>query len=69
MTCVLSSWNYDAKLGETTFLVMEAILANPIFWIVVAAASEVIGLNPKWKANSVVQLIFQVLGLVKGKKG
>ena len=69
MTCVLSSWNYDAKLGETTFLVMEAILANPIFWIVVAAASEVIGLNPKWKANSVVQLIFQVLGLLKGKKG
>jgi hypothetical protein len=48
---------------------MEAILANPIFWIVVAAASEVIGLNPKWKANSVVQLILQVLGLLKGKKG
>jgi hypothetical protein len=48
---------------------MEVILASPIFWIAVAAASEIIGLNPKWKANSVVQLIFQVLGLLKGKKG
>ena len=48
---------------------MEVILANPIFWIVVAAASEIIGLNPKWKANSIVQLIFQVLGLLKSKKG
>ena len=69
MTCVLSSWNSGAKLGETIFLVMEAILANPIFWIVIAAASEIIGLNPKWKANSIVQLIFQVLGLLKSKKG
>jgi hypothetical protein len=48
---------------------MEAILANPIFWIAVAAASEIIGLNPKWKANSVIQLIFQVLNLLKAKKG
>jgi hypothetical protein len=48
---------------------MEAILANPIFWIVIAAASEIIGLNPKWKANSIVQLVFQVLGLLKSKKG
>ena len=48
---------------------MEVILASPIFWIAVAAASEIIGLNPKWKANSVVQLIFKVLGLLKGKKG
>jgi hypothetical protein len=48
---------------------MEAILSNPIFWIAVAAASEIIGLNPKWKANSIVQLIFQVLNLLKAKKG
>jgi hypothetical protein len=48
---------------------MEAILANPIFWIVIAAASEIIGLNPKWKANSIIQLIFQVLNLLKAKKG
>ena len=48
---------------------MEAILSNPIFWIVIAAASEIIGLNPKWKANSVIQLVFQVLNLLKAKKG
>ena len=47
---------------------MEAILANPIFWITVAAASEIIGLNPQWKANSIVQLIFQVLRTLKPKK-
>ena len=48
---------------------MEAILSNPIFWIVVAAASEIIGLNPKWKANSIIQLIFQILKALKPKKG
>ena len=48
---------------------MEAILSNPIFWIVIAAASEIIGLNPKWKANSVIQLVFQILKALKPKKG
>jgi hypothetical protein len=48
---------------------MEAILANPIFWIAVAAASEIIGLNPKLKANSIVQLVFQILRTLKPKKG
>lgn len=48
---------------------MEAILASPIFWIVVAAASEIIGLNPKLKANSIIQLIFQILKALKPKKG
>jgi hypothetical protein len=47
---------------------MEAILASPIFWIVIAAASEVIGLNPKWKANSIIQLVFQILKALKPKK-
>jgi hypothetical protein len=47
---------------------MEAILASPIFWIVIAALSEIIGLNPKWKANSIVQLVFQVLKALKPKK-
>jgi len=48
---------------------MEAILANPIFWIAVAAASEIIGLNPKLKANSIIQLVFQILKVLKPKKG
>lgn len=48
---------------------METIFSNPIFWIVVAAASEIIGLNPKLKANSIIQLIFQILKALKPKKG
>ena len=48
---------------------MELILASPIFWIVIAAVSEIIGLNPKWKANSIIQLVFQILKALKPKKG
>ena len=48
---------------------MEIILASPIFWIAVAAASEIIGLNPKWKANSIIQVVFQILNALKPKKG
>lgn len=49
------------------FLPME-FLHHPAFWIVVAAASELIALSPL-KSNSVVQLVFQVLNLLKAKKG
>lgn len=42
---------------------------HPAFWIVVAAASELIALSPL-KSNSVVQLIIQALYAIKpGKKG
>ena len=47
---------------------MEAIFANPIFWVCIAAASEIIGLNPKLKANSIIQLVFQILKALKPKK-
>jgi hypothetical protein len=47
---------------------IEDVLAHPAFWIVVAAASEIIGLS-KLKDNSVVQLLFTVLRSLKGKKG
>lgn len=43
-------------------------LSHPAFWIVVAAASELIALSPL-KSNSIIQLVFQVLYLLKGKKG
>lgn len=43
-------------------------LNHPAFWIVVAAVSELIALSPL-KSNSIVQLIFQVLNLLKAKKG
>jgi hypothetical protein len=44
------------------------ILHNAAFWIVVAAASELIGMNPKLKANSIVQLVLQLLELLRPKK-
>jgi hypothetical protein len=44
------------------------ILHNAAFWIVVAAASELIGMNPKLKANSIVQLALQLLELLRPKK-
>ena len=42
-------------------------LSHPAFWIVVAAASELIALSPL-KSNSIVQLVFQILSVLKGKK-
>ena len=38
------------------------------FWVVVAAASELIALNPKLKANSIIQLTFQILNLLRSRK-
>lgn len=43
------------------------VLAHPAFWIVVAAASELIALSPL-KSNSVVQLVFQILDMLRVKK-
>ena len=42
-------------------------LSHPAFWICVAAASELIALSPL-KSNGIVQLVFQVLSVLKGKK-
>ena len=44
-----------------------AILESAIFWIIVAAASEIIALSPL-KDNSVIQLIFSLLGQLKKDK-
>ena len=46
--------------------VME-FLNSPIFWIIVAAASEIVALSPA-KSNSIVQLIFTALESIKPKK-
>jgi hypothetical protein len=43
-------------------------LSHPAFWIVVAAASELIAMSPL-KSNSIIQLVFQILNLLKAKKG
>jgi hypothetical protein len=41
-----------------------AILESAIFWIVIAAASEIIALTPL-KSNSVVQLVLSALNSIK----
>lgn len=48
---------------------IEEILAHPAFWIVVAAASELIGISPKLRENSLLQLLFTALRTLKAKKG
>ncbi len=43
---------------------MHDLLANPITWVVIAAASEIIALSPL-KDNSVVQLLLRALVQLK----
>jgi flagellar biosynthesis/type III secretory pathway protein FliH len=47
---------------------IEEVLASPITWIVIAAASEVIALSPM-RDNSLVQLVLHALRALKTKKG
>jgi len=44
-----------------------AILESAIFWIVIAAASEIIALTPL-KSNSVIQLVLSALESIKPAK-
>ena len=44
-----------------------AIFESAIFWIVVAAASEIIALTPL-RSNSVIQLVIQALNSIKPAK-
>ena len=43
------------------------VLESAAFWIIVAAASELIALSPL-KDNSIIQLVLHALNSVKGKK-
>ena len=43
------------------------VFESAIFWIIIAAASEVIALSPL-KDNSIIQLVLHALDSVKGKK-
>ena len=43
---------------------MEDLLSHPAFWIVLAAASELIALSPL-KDNSLIQVAFTALRLLK----
>ena len=42
-------------------------LHHPAFWVVVAAASELIAISPL-KDNSIIKLVFHALRSIKGKK-
>lgn len=42
-------------------------LSHPAFWIVLAAASELIGISPL-KSNSIIQLVLQALYAIKPGK-
>ena len=44
-----------------------AIFESAIFWIIVAAASEIIALSPL-KDNSVVEVVLHALQAIKGSK-
>jgi hypothetical protein len=43
-------------------------LSHPAFWIVIAAASELIALSPL-RDNSLVGLLFHALRAIQAKKG
>ena len=43
-----------------------AVLESAIFWIVIAALSEIIALSPV-KDNSIIQLVLHALNSIKGK--
>jgi proline racemase len=57
----------SCRLTQVGSISMD-ILHNAGFWVVIAAASELIALNPKLKANSIIQLTFQILNLLRPKK-
>ena len=39
---------------------MQEILSSPVTWIIIAAASEIIGMS-KYKDNSVIQLVLRAV--------
>ena len=43
---------------------MTVVLSSPIFWIVITAASEIIGMS-KLKDNSVIELVLHTLMRLK----
>ena len=44
------------------------VLHSPITWIIVAAISEIIALNPKLKSNSIIQLMLAAIQSLKPAK-
>ena len=61
----------DSSLGQYGVVyylnTMSDILSSPIFWIIVTAASEIIGMMPQFKSNSILQLLLKGLLSLKPK--
>jgi len=49
-------------------MTINEIVDSPATWIVVAATSELIALSPL-KSNSIIQLVFQGLSLLRRRRG
>ena len=45
---------------------MTDLLQNPIFWVIVTAASEIVGMS-KLKDNSIIELVIHTLMALKPK--
>jgi len=46
---------------------MTDLLSNPVFWIVLTAVSEIIGMNKKLKDNSIIELVVHTVMALKPK--
>ena len=46
---------------------MDDILSSPVFWIILTAVSEIIGMS-KLKDNSIIQLVLHGLKELKARK-
>ena len=61
---------FETSLGQYGVVyylnTMSDILSNPIFWVVVTAISEIIGMS-KLKDNSIIELVLHTLMRFKPK--
>lgn len=44
------------------------LLSHPAFWVVLTAVSEVVGMTPALKSNSIIQLAIRAVFALKPKK-
>ncbi len=44
------------------------LLSHPTFWVILTAVSEVVGMTPKLKSNSIIQLALRAVFALRPKK-
>lgn len=47
---------------------ISELLSHPAFWVILTAVSEVVGMTPKLKSNSIIQLVLRAVFALKPKK-